>query len=145
MRNRRAFSSFPRCRRKVSKWTVLLIALIVWPRMISSLRNSPLLSLSCASRTSTHCSHQRQPLSTVICDPPMVEATPVLISIVRLLRPTHVCLVHLSRIIILSLFVISVPALIHSAFVDAGSTLLRIFNSWQCIFFSRSICKRMPT
>jgi hypothetical protein len=23
--------SFPRCRRKASKWTVLLIALIVWP------------------------------------------------------------------------------------------------------------------
>jgi hypothetical protein len=30
MRNRRAVSSFPHCNKKASKWTVLLIALIVW-------------------------------------------------------------------------------------------------------------------
>jgi hypothetical protein len=29
--NRRAISSFPRCRRSELKWTVLLIVLIVWP------------------------------------------------------------------------------------------------------------------
>jgi hypothetical protein len=73
----------------------------------------------------------------------MVETTPILVSIVRLLCPTHVRLVNLSRI--LSLFVISVLALIHSAFVDAGATLLRIVNSWQYIFFLQSICKRTPT
>jgi hypothetical protein len=55
----------------------------------------------------------------------------------RLLRPTHVRLVHLSRILVRSLFVIYVPALVHIAFVDAGGTLLKIVNSWPCIFFSR--------
>jgi hypothetical protein len=54
----------------------------------------------------------------------MVETTPILVSIVRLLCPTHVRLVHLSQILILSLFVISVPALIHSAFVDAGANFV---------------------
>jgi hypothetical protein len=132
-RNRRAVASFPPCRRKVSKWTVLWIALTVWPRMIRSLRNSPSPSLSCASRTSAHCSRRQRPLSTVTCDPPMVEH-PILVSIVRLLRPTHVHLAHLSRILVRSLFGISVPALIHSVFVDAGATLLKIVNSWPCIF-----------
>jgi hypothetical protein len=93
-RNRRAVSSFPRCRRKKPKWIVLLIALIVWPRMIRFLRNSPSLSLSCASRTSAHCSRRPQPLSNVMCDQPMVETTPILVSIIclldsRLSRPPH--------------------------------------------------------
>jgi hypothetical protein len=81
--------------------------------------------------------HSLQPSSTA--------DNPILVSIVRLLRPTHVGLVNLSRIIVRSLFGISVPALIHSVFADAGATLLKIVNSWPCIFFSRSICRRMPT
>jgi hypothetical protein len=64
-----------------------------------------------------------------MCDPPMVETPPILVSIVCLLCPARARLIHLSRILILSLFVISVSALIHSAFVDAGATLLRIVNS----------------
>jgi hypothetical protein len=66
----------------------------------------------------------------------MVETTPILVSIVRLLYPIHVRLVHLSRTLVHSLFGIFVPALIHSVFVDDGATLLRIANSWTCIFFS---------
>jgi hypothetical protein len=143
-RNRRTVSSFLCCRRKVLKWTVLLIVLIVWPRMIRSLRNSPLPRLSCASMTSAHYSHHRQPLSAVMCNPLVVETTPILVSIILFLCPTHVRLVHLSRILVISLFVISVPALIQNAFVDARVILLRIVNSWKCIFFSRSICKRTP-
>jgi hypothetical protein len=71
-----------------------------------------------------------------MCDQPMVETTPILVSIVRLLHPTHVRLVHLSWIIVRSLFDMFVPALIHSVFVDNGATLLRNANIWPCIFFS---------
>jgi hypothetical protein len=59
----------------------------------------------------------------------MVETTPILVSIVRLLHPTHIRLVHLNRTLIHSLFGIVVPALIPSVFVDDGATLLKIANS----------------
>jgi hypothetical protein len=138
MRNRRAVSSFLRCRRKESKWTVLLIALIVWPRRIRSLRNLPSLSLYCASRIFAHCSRLLHPLSTIMCDQRMVETPPLLDIIARLLHPTHVRLVHLSQTLAPSLFRIFVLALIHSVFVDDGATLLRIASSWPCIFFSQT-------
>jgi hypothetical protein len=93
---------------------------------------------------SAHCSRRPHPLSTVMCDQPMVETTPILVSLVRLLHPTHVRLVHLSQTLFPILFGIFVPALIHSVSVGGGATLLRIANSWPCIFFSRSICKRTP-
>jgi hypothetical protein len=44
-----------------------------------------------------------------MCDQPMVETTPILVSIIRLPSPTHVHLVHLSQTLVHSLLEIFIP------------------------------------